>query len=89
MPSAYDFAVNIVMLINITINKTQYLWFGLKIIYAASIYNSENIIMVIKHFHDLLIIIHVAKGIWIFYEQEYVLIYLKSTKSAKFLTCLK
>ena len=34
-------------------------------------------------------IIHVAKRIWIFDGQEYVLIYLKSTKSTKFLACLK
>ena len=34
-------------------------------------------------------IIHVTKRIWIFYGQEYVLIYLKSKKSTKFLACLK
>ena len=34
-------------------------------------------------------IIHVTKRTWIFYEQEYVKIYLKLTKSAKFWNCLK
>ena len=53
LSSAYDFGVNTVMLINITyINKTQnmfMIWFV-----AASTYGSVNIIMVLKHFHDLL-----------------------------------
>ena len=47
----YDFAVNIVMLINITItiNKTH------DSIYAASTYDFfVNIVMVIEHFHNLL-----------------------------------
>ena len=34
-------------------------------------------------------ITHVTERIWIFYGQEYVLIYLESTKSTKLLTCLK
>ena len=57
--------VNIVMLINITatnFDKTHN-------IYAASAY---MILVVI-----CLWIIHVTKKIWIFYGQEYVLIYLK------------
>ena len=51
---AYDFAVNIVMLINITItiNKTHNIH---ESIYAANTYDvAVNIVMVIKHFHDLL-----------------------------------
>ena len=49
----YDFAVNIVMLINITItiNKTHNIY---DLIYAGSTYDSVNIVMVIKHFHDVL-----------------------------------
>ena len=48
LASTYDFAVNIVMLINITItiNKTHNIH---DLIYAASAYDSVNIIMVIKH----------------------------------------
>ena len=55
LASAYDFAINIVMLINITItiNKTHNIHDS---IYAASTYDFPvNIAMVIKHFHDLLI----------------------------------
>ena len=76
MASTYDFAVNIVMLINITItiNKTNNIH---DLIYAASAYDSVNIIMVIKH---VTWIIHVTKKILIFYGQEYVLIDLKSIK---------
>ena len=49
----YDFAVNIVMLINITItiNKTHNIY---DFIYADSTYDFVNIAMVIKHFHDVL-----------------------------------
>ena len=49
----YDFAVNIVMLINITItiNKTHNIY---DFIYAGSTYDFVNIAMVIKHFHDVL-----------------------------------
>ena len=63
MASAYEFAVNIVMLINITINKTRNIHDSVKkIIYAASTYDfAVNIVMVInitinKTFgvHDLL-----------------------------------
>ena len=53
LASAYDFAVNIVMWINITINKTNNIHVTvLKIIYAARTY--VNITMVIKPFYDLL-----------------------------------
>ena len=54
LASAYDFGVNVVMLINITIiiDKTHNIY-GL--IYAASTYDFVNIVMVIKHFHDLLV----------------------------------
>ena len=48
------FAVNIVILINITItiNETHNIYDS---IYAASTYDLPvNIVMVIKHFHDLL-----------------------------------
>ena len=53
LASAYDFGVNIVMLINITItiNKTHNIY---DLISAASTYDFVNIAMVIKHFHDLL-----------------------------------
>ena len=53
LASAYDFAVNIVMLINITItiNKTHNIY---DLIYAGSTYDFVNIVMVIKHFHDVL-----------------------------------
>ena len=52
LASVYNFAVNIVMLINITLNKTHNIH---DLIYAASIYDfAVNIVMVIKHFHDLL-----------------------------------
>ena len=54
LASACDFAVNIIMLINITItiNKTHNIHDS---IYAASTYDfAVNIFMVIKHFHDLL-----------------------------------
>ena len=54
LASAYDFGVNVVMLINITItiNKTHNIY---DLIYAASTYDFVNIVMVIKHFHDLLV----------------------------------
>ena len=54
LASAYDFGVNIVMLINITvtINKTYNIY---DLIYAASTYDFKNIIMVIKHYHNLLL----------------------------------
>ena len=50
MASAYDFAVNIVMLINITIKKTHNIHDSVrKIIYATSTYNfAVNIVMVIN-----------------------------------------
>ena len=53
LASTYDFSVNIVMLINITItiNETHNIY---DLIYAASTYGFVNIVMVIKHFHDLL-----------------------------------
>ena len=56
LASVYDFAVNIVMLINITNNKTYNIHDS---IYAASTYDFVNIAMVIKcnvnkTFHDLL-----------------------------------
>ena len=54
MASAYDFAVYIIMLINITItiNKTHNVHDS---IYAASTYDfAVNIFVVIKHVHDLL-----------------------------------
>ena len=53
LASAYDFGVNIVMLINITItiNKTHSIY---DLISAASTYDFVNIAMVIKHLHDLL-----------------------------------
>ena len=54
LASAYDFGVNVVVLINITItiNKTHNIY---DLIYAASTYDFVNIVMVIKHFHDLLV----------------------------------
>ena len=57
--------VNIVVLINITTTKID----KAHNIYAANVY----MIFVIM----CLWIIHVTKKIWIFYWQEYVLIYLK------------
>ena len=50
MVSAYDFAINIVMLINVTINKTLNIHdLVKKIIYAASTYDfAVNIVMVIN-----------------------------------------
>ena len=49
MACAYDSAVNMVMLINITINKTQYPRHGLKIIYATSNYDfAVNVVIVIN-----------------------------------------
>ena len=50
MASAYDFAVNIVLLINITINKTHNIHdLVKKKIYATSTYNfAVNIVMVIN-----------------------------------------
>ena len=50
---ACDFGVNIVMLINITISidKIHNIY---DLVYAASTYDSVNIVMVIKHFHHLL-----------------------------------
>ena len=54
LASAYDFGVNVVVLINITItiDKTHNIY---DLIYAASTYDFVNIVMVIKHFHDLLV----------------------------------
>ena len=54
LASAYDFGVNIVMLINITvtINETYNIY---DLIYAASTYDFKNIIMVIKYYHNLLL----------------------------------
>ena len=50
--SAYDFAVNIVMSINITNNKTHDIHDS---IHAAITYDfTVNIVMVIKQFHDFL-----------------------------------
>ena len=64
MASAYEFAVNIVMLINITINKTRNIHDSVKkIIYAASTYDfAVNIIVMVINItinktlgiHDLL-----------------------------------
>ena len=45
--------------------------------------------VLIKPFMACLWIIHAAKRILIFCGQEYVKIYLKSTKSTKFSVCLK
>ena len=52
LASAYDFAVNIVMMINITIaiNKTHNIH---DLIYAAITYVFVNIVTVIKHFNNL------------------------------------
>ena len=64
---------------------SYHLWF------CCKYYHSEKHVILAKHLLSMIClwIIHVTQRIWIFYGQEYVLIYIKSTKSTKSLTCLK